>query len=72
MTGVQTCALPIYAADHYRGGELPNISRIKEDADYGSYKESVENPMNKLAYRKALTQELKKLIENEIMPLNDQ
>ena len=59
----------MYAADHYRGGDLPNISKIKEDADYSSYKESVENPMNKLAYRKTLTQELKKMIENEIIPL---
>lgn len=62
----------MYAADHYRGGELPNISKVKEDSDYGSYKESVKNPMNKLAYRKTLTQELRKLIENEIMPLRDQ
>lgn len=62
----------MYAADHYSGGELPNISKIKEDADYGSYKENVENPMNKLAYRKALIQELKELIENEIMPLRVQ
>ncbi len=59
----------MYAADHYRDGNLPNINRIKEDADYSSYKESVEKPMNKLAYRKALTQELKKMIENEIIPL---
>lgn len=62
----------MYAADHYRGGELPNISKIKEDADYGSYRENTENPVNKLAYRKALTQELKKMIENEILPLCDQ
>ncbi len=62
----------MYAADHYSGGELPNISKIKEDADYGSYKESVQNPMNKLAYRKALIHELKELIENEIMPLRVQ
>lgn len=62
----------IYAADHYRGGDLPNISKIKEAADYGGYRESVENPMNKLAFRRALTRELKKLIENEIVPLSDQ
>lgn len=29
----------MYAADHCRGGDLPKISQIREDADYGSYKE---------------------------------
>lgn len=29
----------MYAADHCRSGDLPHISKIKEDADYGSYKE---------------------------------
>ena len=29
----------MYAADQCRGRDLPKISQIKEDADYGSYKE---------------------------------
>lgn len=59
----------MYAAENYQNGEIPNISIIKEKANYSDYKSHTENALSKLKYRSELTAELRKVIEEEIIPL---
>ncbi len=59
----------MYAALHYRNGEIPNASVIKATIDYASYKESQEKALPKFMYYKKCMEELKKTLDEEIKPL---
>ena len=59
----------MYAALHYRNGEIPNESVIKATIDYSSYKAAQEKAMPKFMYYKKCMTELKKTLEEEIKPL---
>ena len=59
----------MYAAIHYRNGEIPNESAIKATVDYAGYKETQERPLPKFKYYAKMMAELKKILEEEIKPL---
>lgn len=59
----------MYAATHYRNGEIPNESAIKATVDFTSYKEAKERALPKFRYYALLMAELKKTLEQEIKPL---
>ena len=59
----------MYAALHYRNGEIPNESVIKATIDYSSYKATQDKAMPKFMYYKKCMTELKKTLEEEIKPL---
>jgi type I restriction enzyme R subunit len=59
----------MYAATHYRNGEIPNESAIKATIDFTSYKEAVEKALPKFKYYAQLMAELRKTLEEEIKPL---
>lgn len=59
----------MYAATHYRNGEIPNESAIKETADFGSYKQSQEKTLPKFKYYSRMMAELRELMKEEIEPL---
>lgn len=59
----------LFAIENHRNGAIPNINNLKDSINYQKYKESTENPLNKLKARSALAAELEKLIEEEIKPL---
>ena len=59
----------MYAATHYRNGEIPNESAIKATIDYTSYKEAQEKALPKFKYYAQMIAELKKTLEEEIKPL---
>lgn len=59
----------MYAAMHYRNGEIPNESAIKATVDYTSYKKNQENAVPKFKYYARLMSELKKTLDEEIKPL---
>lgn len=59
----------MYAASHYRNGEIPNESKIKATIDYTSYKESREKALPKFKYYTQMMAELKKTLDTEIKPL---
>ena len=59
----------MYAATHYRNGEIPNESAIKATIDYTKYKEAQENPLPKFKYYSKMISELKKTLDEEIKPL---
>jgi type I restriction enzyme R subunit len=59
----------MYAATHYRNGEIPNESMIKSTVDYAGYKETQENAIPKYKYYAKLMAELKRILEEEIKPL---
>ena len=59
----------MYAATHYRNGEIPNESAIKSNVDYTTYKTQQEKALPKFKYYKILMEELKKTLEEEIKPL---
>ena len=59
----------MYAATHYRNGEIPNESAIKMTVDYTSYKAAVEKALPKLKYYKQMMSELRKILDEEIKPL---
>lgn len=59
----------MYAATHYRNGEIPNESAIKATVDYTSYKETQEHALPKFRYYTQLITELKKTLDEEIKPL---
>ena len=58
-----------YAASHYRNGEIPNESAIKETANFASYKQAQEKALPKFKYYSKMIAELRKLMEEEIKPL---
>jgi type I restriction enzyme R subunit len=59
----------MYAATHYRNGEIPNESAIKATIDFASYKEAVEKALPKFKYYAQLMAELRKTLDEEIKPL---
>ena len=59
----------MYAATHYRNGEIPNENAIKVTADFTSYKAVHEKAIPKFKYYNMLFTELKKVLEKEIKPL---
>ncbi|MBO5239665.1 MAG: HsdR family type I site-specific deoxyribonuclease [Lachnospiraceae bacterium] len=59
----------MYAAMHYRNGEIPNVNAIKETVDYTSYKEVTENALQKFKFYSQMIADLKKTLEEEIKPL---
>ena len=59
----------MYAALHYRNGEIPNESVIKATIDYTSYKDAQEKALPKFKYYRKCMDELKKTLEEEIKPL---
>ena len=60
----------MYAATHYRNGEIPNENAIKITADFASYKAAQERAIPKFKYYTKLLAELKKTLDEEIAPLN--
>lgn len=61
----------MYAALHYRNGEIPNESVIKSTIDYTMYKEVQEKAVPKFKYYAQCMKELKKVLDEEIKPLID-
>jgi type I restriction enzyme R subunit len=59
----------MYAATHYRNGEIPNESAIKATIDFTSYKEAQKKALPKFKYYAQLMAELRKILEEEIKPL---
>ena len=59
----------MYAAMHYRNGEIPNESAIKETANFASYKEVQERAIPKFKYYTMMIAELRKTLDEEIKPL---
>ena len=59
----------MYAAMHYRNGEIPNESVIKKNVDYTSYKSEQEKALPKFKYYSRMIAELKETLEKEIKPL---
>ena len=59
----------MYAALHYRNGEIPNESVIKSTINYTRYKESQEKALPKFKYYSQCMTELRKILDEEIKPL---
>ena len=59
----------MYAATHYRNGEIPNENAIKITADFPSYKAAREQAIPKFKYYTMLIADLKKTLDEEVKPL---
>ena len=59
----------MYAATHYRNGEIPNENAIKITADFPSYKATQEQAIPKFKYYTMLIVDLKKTLDEEVTPL---
>lgn len=59
----------MYAAMHYRNGEIPNESAIKATIDFTSYKNAQEKGLPKFKFYAQMIAELRKTLEEEIKPL---
>lgn len=59
----------MYAATHYRNGEIPNENAIKVTADFPSYKAAQEQAILKFKYYAMLIADLKKTLDEEVTPL---
>lgn len=59
----------MYAATHYRNGEIQNESAIKATIDFPKYKANSEKALPKFKYYAQMMTELKKTLEEEIKPL---
>ena len=59
----------MYAATHYRNGEIPNENAIKVTADFPSYKAAQEQAIPKFKYYAMLIADLKKTLDEEVNPL---
>ena len=59
----------MYAATHYKNGEIPNESAIKATIDFTSYKAAQEKALPKFKYYAQMMAELRKTLEEEIKPL---
>lgn len=59
----------MYAATHYRNGEIPNESAIKATIDFTSYKAARERALPKFKYYAQMMAELRKTLDEEIKPL---
>jgi type I restriction enzyme R subunit len=63
-----------YVASQYYEGEesIPNPDMIRDDSDFDAYLAQNHEPMRKFAYLKAVKDELKAILDEEIIPLRDQ
>ncbi len=59
----------MYAATHYRNGEIPNEKAIKVTSDFTRYKTLEEKALPKFKYYNKLMSELRKTLDEEIKPL---
>jgi type I restriction enzyme R subunit len=59
----------MYAATHYRNGEIPNESAIKATIDFTSYKAAQKNALPKFKYYTQMIAQLRKTLDEEIKPL---
>jgi type I restriction enzyme R subunit len=59
----------MYAATHYRNGEIPNESAIKATIDFTSYKDAQEKALPKFKYYAQMIAQLHKTLDEEIKPL---
>ncbi len=59
----------MYAATHYRNGEIPNESAIKATIDFAGYKAAQEQALPKFKYYAQMMAELRKTLDEEIKPL---
>lgn len=59
----------MYAALHYRNGEIPNENMVKATLDYQRYNSMQEKPLIKFQYYNQCIRELKKILAEEISPL---
>ena len=59
----------MYAATHYRNGEIPNENAIELTADFTGYKEVQEKKIPKFKYYTMLLSDLRKILNEEIEPL---
>ena len=58
-----------YEAFHFRDGELANENKLKDSADYATYKEENEDALPKFKFRKLMVDEFKTMLMPEILPL---
>lgn len=60
-----------YMGDTYnpRNETQPGESELVKTADYTKYKEITEDPVSRLKYKRAITTDLKQMIEADILPL---
>lgn len=61
----------MYAAMHYRNGEIPNESVIKGTIDFAGYKAAQEQALPKFLYYTKVIEELRRKLDEEIKPLTD-
>ena len=59
----------MYAAMHYRGGEIPNENAIKATIDYASYKRDCEKALPKFKFYTQMIKDLRSVLEDEVKPL---
>ena len=59
----------MYAATHYKNGEILNENAIKVTADFARYKAKQEKAMPKFKYYKQMISELRSTLDEEIKPL---
>ena len=59
----------MYAASHYRNGEIQNESRIKATVDFTSYKAAEEKALPKFKYYAQMMAELREMLDKEVKPL---
>ena len=60
----------MYVAENYRNGAIINESAIKATSNYSEYKDSQEKALPKFKYYSKMMTELRKVLEEEIKPLN--
>ena len=58
-----------YEVFNFKEGELANENKLKELADYRSYKEHTQNALIKLKFYRKLIEEFKEALIPEISPL---
>ena len=60
----------MYVAENYRNGTIINESAIKATSNYSEYKDFQEKALPKFKYYSKMMTELRKVLEEEIKPLN--
>lgn len=60
----------MYVAENYRNGTIINESAIKATSNYSEYKDSQDKALPKFKYYSKMMTELRKVLEEEIKPLN--
>ena len=59
----------MYAATHYKNGEILNENAIKVTTDFAQYKAKQEKAMPKFKYYAQMMSELRSTLDEEIKPL---